>query len=138
MIYALGWMVMLSSWWFPPLFLVTIPFALCPVLLPAIRLLINPQSRLGVRRDLQALAGQVACIWVSTVTVTATPRDSNEILVVALLAYLLAGLCSAWGVLVPLERLPSAKALLICGLASQSLWLVFGHNVIDNLNGLFS
>lgn len=138
MIYALGWMVMLSSWWFPPLFLVTIPLALCPVLLPAIRLLINPQSRLGVQRVPQVLAGQVACIWVSTLAVTATPRDSKEILVVASLAYLLAGLCSAWGVLVPVDRIPSVKALLTCGLASQSLWFVFGNNVIDNLNGLFS
>jgi hypothetical protein len=140
MIYALGWMIIQNaSWCFPLLLLVTGPFAFAPILLPASRLLAlwDPNDPTDSQQNRPVAAGHVISIWLATVALTATPRDREQILGVAFTIYLLAGLSSAWSVKVPLKKLPNPRILCLCGLASQSLWFVFGKNVIDNLNGLF-
>jgi hypothetical protein len=110
------------------------------MLIPATRLLavLDPEVPVDSLDVRQTAAGQALCIWIATLSMAATPRDSKEALALAFVIYVVTGLCSAWRVKVPLKRLPKPRSLCIFGLASQALWIVYRDNVMDNLNGLAS
>ena len=140
MIYALVWIVMITSWWLPPLLVLTIPLALFPILLPVGRLLplLDPEIPSDSTEIRQSAAGQVGCAWVATLAVSASPPGTNAAVGLPFVLFLLAGLCSIWKVKVPSTRLPGPRVLSLVGLASQSLWFVFGSNVLKNFYELGS
>lgn len=140
MIYALVWIIMITSWWFPPLLVLTIPLALFPILVPAGRLLmlLDPEVSADSHEVRQEAAGQVACIWVATLAISASPPVMNEISIAASGLHLLAGLAAVWKFSVPLKRLPTPRILSVLGLVSQSLWFVFCPNVMKNFYELGS